>query len=232
MATPCTAAVSLNTSTPHRPLRLWPGVVVAVLLVLFKLVSPLFADGPPLAFLGGLVGGLLISLWWLLFSRARWFERLGAVALSAVALFVTSRFLHTSLADARVLFAILAIPALGLAFVAWAVASQRLADRFRRLSMVATILIASGAWTLVRVDGISGSGVTDFHWRWTPSPEERILARQPSEAPLAPTSAPPVEKPHEKAPEATATDAKSAPPRGGSTTGNAGRVARFSRIRP
>jgi outer membrane protein assembly factor BamB len=226
----------LDASTPRRPLRLWPGVIVAVLLVLYKLVLPLVGPaGPPLALLGGLVGGVLVFAWWLLFSRARWFERLGAVAISAVALFVTSRFLHPSIAggDGR-LFPILAIPALGLAFVAWAVASHRLSDRLRRVSMVATILIASGAWTLVRIGGIRGDGASELHWRWTPSPEERLLAQdgQPpvtrasgttvkapleaagraSEAPMAPPSAPPAVRTHEKPPKATANDKPSGLP--------------------
>ena len=226
----------LDTSTSRRPLRLWPGVVVAVLLVLFELVLALVGAGsPPLALLGGLVGGLLVLVWWLLFSRARWFERLSAVALAAVALFVTSRFLHPSLGGGNgMLFPILAIPVLSLAFVAWAVTSHRLSDRFRRVSMVATILIASGAWTLVRIGGIRGDGASELHWRWTRSPEERLLAqagKQPvtrasgtpvkaavepagraSEAPMAPPSAPAEVKAHEKPPEATANDEPSALP--------------------
>ena len=222
----------LDTS-PRRPLRLWPGVVIVVLLLLYKLVVWLAgAGGPPVAWLGGLVAALLIVVWWLFFSRARWSERLSAAALWSAALFVTSRFVHPSIGG--VLFLILAIPPLGLAFVAWAVASHRLSDRFRRVSMAATILIASGAWTLVRIGGISGDGASELHWRWTRSPEERLLAqagRQPvtgasgtassapvepagraSEAPTAPPSAPPAVNAHEKAPEATAHDEPSVLP--------------------
>ena len=190
----------LDSSTPRRPLRLWPGVVISVLLVLFKLAVPLAGTGgPPVAFLGGLIGGLLVFAWWLLFSRARWFERLGAVALSAVALFVTSRFLHPTISGGDgMLFLILAIPALGVAFVAWAVASHRLSDRLRRVSMVATILIASGAWTLVRVGGIKGDGTSELHWRWTRSPEERLLAHAGNQ-PASETSGTAVKAPLEPA---------------------------------
>jgi hypothetical protein len=88
----------LETSAPRKPLRLWPGVVIAVLLVLFKRALPLVGTGgPPAALLGGLLGGVLVFVWWLLLSRARWFERVGAVGLSAVALLVTSRFIHPSI---------------------------------------------------------------------------------------------------------------------------------------
>jgi len=214
---------------------LWPGILVAVLMVLFKFVLPLIgADAPPVALLGGLVGGLLVFVWWLVFSRASWFERLGALVLSAVALFVTSRFLHQSIRGGDgLLFPVLALPALGLAFVAWAVASHRLSDKVRRVAMVATILIASGAWTLLRIGGIRGDGTSELHWRWTRSPEERLLAEagrgvtiasappvkvpvEPAarapEVPVAAPSAPPVTKAHEKPREAAANDEPSVLP--------------------
>jgi outer membrane protein assembly factor BamB len=211
--------MATSSTVPRRPLRLWPGIVVAVLLVLFKIVLPLVGAGsPPVSFLSGLAGGVLVFAWWLLFSRARWFERLGAIALAAVALFATSRFLHPSIGDAKILFAFLAIPVVGLALVAWAVATHRLSDRVRRVSMVATILIASGAWTLVRIGGVSGDGASELHWRWTPSPEERLVAQsgtQPGTPATATPAQAPVEavvKPEEKAPAVRAHDEPSAPP--------------------
>ncbi|MCJ7680408.1 MAG: PQQ-like beta-propeller repeat protein [Candidatus Aminicenantes bacterium] len=43
--------------------------------------------------------------------------------------------------------------------------------------MVATILLACGVWTLVRTGGITNDLKSDFAWRWTKSPEERLLAQ-------------------------------------------------------
>jgi outer membrane protein assembly factor BamB len=164
--------------SPRKPLRLWPGVVLATLLVVFRLAAPIIGlGGPATFFLGGLAGGLLILVWWLFFSRALWSERLAAIALMIIALFVTSRFLHVSI-DGR-LFVILATPLVSLALVVWALATSRLSDSLRRASMVATILIASGAWTLMRVDGITGDGVSALRWRWSQTPEERLLAAAP-----------------------------------------------------
>jgi len=42
--------------------------------------------------------------------------------------------------------------------------------------MIATIVIACAGWLLFRTDGINGDHVARFHWRWTASPEERLLA--------------------------------------------------------
>jgi len=73
-----------------------------------------------------------------------------------VALAATPHILHESIATGMegVTFPLFAIPVLSLAFVVWAVASRRLAERPRRATMVATILLACGVWALVRSDGI------------------------------------------------------------------------------
>jgi outer membrane protein assembly factor BamB len=152
------------------------------------LVEP---EAAPFAMIGGVAGALAIVLWWVFFSRAPWSERLGALVLMIVALFATSRVIHVSIATGGMgmLFPILAIPVLCIALVAWAVISRGLSEGLRRATMVATILLACGAWTLLRTDGVSGAG-SEFHWRWTPTAEERLLAQAVDEpAALPPASA-------------------------------------------
>jgi hypothetical protein len=81
--------------TQRKPLRLWPGVVAAVLLVLARFVLPIVApEAGDFGVLGALVAGLAIVVWWAFFSLAPRSERWGAVILMIVALFATSRFLH------------------------------------------------------------------------------------------------------------------------------------------
>src|ERR1035441_7903423 len=190
--------------TPQTPLRLWPGVVAVVLQWLLrfglKMVVPGFT-GFKFGIMGGLLGGLVIVVWWAFFSRAPRWERWGAIVLMISALFATARMNHESIGPLWLVG--YAIPVLCLAFVAWAVASRRLADGPRRATMVATILLACGGWTVVRTSGITGDHVMEFAWRWTKTSEVQLLA-QASDQPAALPPAPPAAETAEKRPVAQA----------------------------
>lgn len=189
-----------------RELRLWPGVVVVVLQWL-AFVLPVFVPGATIfGLIAGVFGGLVIAVWWLFFSRAPWSERVAALVLMVVAVLATKRIVHQSIENAGMgmMMPILAIPILSLVLVSWAAASRRLSMGRRRMSMVAAILLAPSVFTLVRTGGITGDGRSDFHWRWTTTPEERLLARasdepldsargRPLESARAPESAPAAE---------------------------------------
>ena len=173
--------------TPRKPLRLWPGVVAVVLLCLVRFGVPIFMpEDFAFAILGGLLCALAIVVWWAFFSRAPTLERWGAVVLMIVALLATSRIIHVSIATGMMgmMFPIYAIPFVSLALGVWAVASRRLSDRPRRATMVATILLACGVFALLRTNGVSGAG-SDLAWRWSKTPEQRLLA-QTVEEPAAP----------------------------------------------
>jgi outer membrane protein assembly factor BamB len=178
--------------TSRKPLRLWPGVAIVILQWLARFVIPaLMPEAVLFAVLGGVVGGLAIVGWWVFLSRAPWSERLGAVALMAAALFATSRLVDPSIATGAMgwLLLILAVPVLSLAFVAWAVATRHSSSGVRRATMVATILLACGAWTLVRTDGFTGNFHNELAWRWTRTSEERLLTQEggkPAALPAAP----------------------------------------------
>jgi outer membrane protein assembly factor BamB len=179
-------------AVPARPLRLWPGVVLAVLLLAAKLVAPLIAvQATPLGVIAGPVLALAIGIWWAFASRVPRVERWGAFLLIAIAMYVTSRVLHVSIRTGMMgyMFPIYGLPIVALALVAWAVATRNLSERSRRIALIAMILVASGAWTLVRTEGFSGYIDHDFAWRWTKTAEERLLA-QGNDEPPPPTSRP------------------------------------------
>ena len=179
----------------QKPIRLWPGVVAVVLQWLFWLVVPLIApDAAMLGMLGAAVFGLAVLVWWLFFSRAPWADRVGAIVLMVVAIIATKRVVHPSIAGGGMgmLIYIYAIPALSLALVAAAVASRRLSRGLRRASIVVAILLACGVFTLLRTGGLTAAGDSDLHWRWTKTPEERLLAQSGDEptTPEPPGNAP------------------------------------------
>lgn len=193
----------------RKPLRLWPGVAAATLLLLLKFGLPIFwPDGLLYSVLGGIAAGLLVVLWWAFFSRARWFERVGAIVLMVIAVRATKFLLDPSIATGAMgmLYYIYAIPTVSVAFVIWAVATARLSDRVRRVTMVAAILLACGAWTLVRTNGFNAEVVSDFAWRWAPTAEDKLVAHAKDE-PIAIATAPVAVK----APDAPAAVAVKAP---------------------
>ena len=176
----------IDTPPARKPLRLWPGVIVAVLVVVARFVVPIVAPETLIfGFLGGLVGALAIAVWWVFFSRAPWSERLGAIVLVLVAYFATKPLLDKSIAGGMMgmMFAVYALPPiLAPAFVAWAVATRHRSDAVRWASMAITILLGCAAWTLLRTGGITGNAGVDLHWRWTPTPEQRLLAQGDDES--------------------------------------------------
>jgi hypothetical protein len=173
-----------TTQTPEpaksKPLRLWPGIViVSVQWFAFFVLPGLIPEAAMYGILGGVLGGAIATLlWWLLFSRAPWSERLAAIVLMPAAVFGTSYLIDKSILTGAMgfLLYLYAIPVLCLALVIWAVAARGLSRGPRFASLVATILAACGLFALVRTGGMSGEGDADLHWRWTPTPEERLLA--------------------------------------------------------
>jgi outer membrane protein assembly factor BamB len=186
---------------PRRPLRLWPGVVAVVLQWLLWFGVPIVLPEALLyCMFGGLLAALAIVVWWAFFSRAPGFERWSVFLLMIVASVATFRVIDKSIATGMMgfMFTMYSIPVLSLALVAWAVLSRRMSAGPRRASMVATIVLVCGGWTLLRTNGISGAGHSDFAWRWTKTHEELLVAStsgQPSTLPGALPAAVPAAAP-------------------------------------
>jgi len=177
-----------------KPLRLWPAVVIAIVQVLVMFGVPLVApdSGALIGMLGGVVGALAILVWWLLFSRAPWLERVGAIILMVAAVFATRAGAHASMVGAGqgMMIYFLPTPYLALALVAWAVTTRHLADGVRRAALVAAVFLACAPFDIIRTAGIKGGAGGEFHWRWTPTPEQLLLAKGGDEPkPLPPPTA-------------------------------------------
>ena len=137
----------MTDSVSREPLRLWPGVVIVALQLIALYVPGYFAPASPVWVFGMMgsftVGTLLLFVWWLLFSRASWRDRLGGLALLLV-----THGAAIFLADSSAWMVAVApgIPWLCAVFVASLFFGRR------RVTVVA-VLVASFGWTLVRTDG-------------------------------------------------------------------------------
>jgi len=174
-------------ATERQPLRLLPGIIIVMLQWLIRFVVPVFIpEAAVIGVFGGLLGGLAILVWWAFFSRALRTDRWVAIVLMILAMVVTSRFLHISIATGRMgmVFVVYAIPGLSLAFVIWAVACRHLSDGPRRAAMIVTVVLACAVWTLVQTGGFDTNGNHEFAWRWAETPEAQLLAETGDE-PLA-----------------------------------------------
>ena len=82
----------------QRPLRLWPGIAAAAVVIVGLLVTATLPVAADYSLIGTGVGVFAIILWWLFFSRAPWLERVGALVLMVVAVAAIRPFIHTSIA--------------------------------------------------------------------------------------------------------------------------------------
>jgi outer membrane protein assembly factor BamB len=191
-------------NSPHSlSMRLWPGVSLAVFALLARFGLPLALPDTPIfgmdaglvGLLGSVIATLGIILWWLFFSRAPWTDRIGALTVMAVALVATKAVAHPSITGAGqgYLIYLMGIQFMSLALVVWAVASRGRSLGAQRVSMAAALVAACGLWAIVRTDGVSSNLLgSDYHWRWTPTAEELLLAKTAAEPERVAPPPPPV----------------------------------------
>ena len=191
----------------RKPLRLWPGIALVIAMVAMVVGAPrVMPDAElPIGLIGAMVAAVGILVWWLFFSRAPWLERIAAILLMMVSVLAIRPFVHVSISGAGqgMLMYILPVPVFMIALVMWAAATRHLRTGARRAALLATIALASVPWLIIRTDGVS-TLVSQYHWRWTPTAEEILLAQaqdEPKPLPPAATPAPaPVETGKEVAP--------------------------------
>jgi len=198
----------------ERTLRVWPGIAAVSLQWFSFFVLPKIApDAMLYGISGALACALIVLAWWLFFSRAPQVERWGVFVLIMAGAFAASRLIDKSIATGMMgfMFPMFAVPVLCLALVAGAAVGSRLSTGPRRLSLVTAILLACGLFTMVRTNGMSGSGAADLAWRWTKTHEERLIEESGSRLPAVPpqvaTVPPPAAAPA-KVPEARPNGAK------------------------
>lgn len=170
----------------NKPLRLWPGVALVVFQGFAAYVVPwLFPEAEiaemSVAMLGlfaSIAAGLGVLIWWLFFSRARWSERLAGLAFIVIAVIATRAIAHPSIQGAGmgVMVYLATVPSWCLALVIGAMLMSRLSGAGRMVALATAIVVSMVPWALLRTAGVAATG-PEYHWRWTPTPEELLLAQ-------------------------------------------------------
>jgi outer membrane protein assembly factor BamB len=117
---------------------------------------------------------LLFAIWWLAASRVRWTERwlvLGTAVFCGIG---------AALLANKWLGPILLVPGLPLVLTAWTLVlciARQWTPRKRSLALISTLCLSSGAFLLIRGEGMWGDGQITLRWRWTLTPEEAYLAQ-------------------------------------------------------
>lgn len=170
---------STTESTRFRRLRIWIPLLLVPLMIVARYFPTWFPEIPMVWMVGAFVPGLLgilILVWWLTFSRARWTERLvgllGVIAAIATAAF----FVDPTMLGPPII--VLTVPTTIAAFaVTLIVLSGVLSFRRTLLAIVASFLVA-GFSTLLTNDGARGDFSFGFDWRWRPTPEDVFLTNR------------------------------------------------------
>ena len=170
----------LTAPVVRKPLRVWPGwVILLAPVIAFTIqfqgeISNVVRFGWML--LGPLLCVVLGGIWWLGFSRARWFERL----LFPVIAFGTAQIAAQLIEQkSGIGLWIYGVPAtlLLLVIAATMVRQQSAASRWPWLTAAAML---GWLWfPLVRVEGFDGNYLPAFAWRWSPTVEQQLLATLP-----------------------------------------------------
>jgi outer membrane protein assembly factor BamB len=172
---------SSSTSEPvtnKHQLRLWPAVLFCVLLGIARVWATV-GEPAPFKFFFGLViapavATILLHLWWLFFSRLRWADRLLGFGVFVAAAVVTVIVAGKNFpAMGLILYA---LPVVAVVWVAWLLISIPLPWSIRRAGVVLVFLGSGLISSLLRVDGMDGSFKATFNWRWTPTPEDKLLS--------------------------------------------------------
>jgi outer membrane protein assembly factor BamB len=180
-AAPVHSAVGVAEPTP--PLRVWPALV----LVGLYWASYLILGWADLAMFTRFIAGLaacalltlLFTVWWWLNRRLSRSDRLLGFGVAVAGGILAALLSPTPVGGPPWLM--LTLPVVVTAWTLCLVAVRKASAGARRLGLLATLALAWGAFLLVRMEGLTGSGRSVLRWRWAPTAEELYLAERARE---------------------------------------------------
>lgn len=173
-------------STKSRPLRTWPALLLVALMMLMRFGPPNLEGGLSsywmIAVFGPVICCVLLVIWWLAASRATWKERLFGTLGVVGSLIVTEMLVDPTMRGPGTIYVTLPMGMVLFALGATLLSKHRPATRTGLALLFA--LAGFGFSVLLRNEGMTGSYALGAHWRWSPTPEQLMLAaRQQKAAP-------------------------------------------------
>jgi len=166
-------------------LRTWPALLLVALMIVSRYGPPYLEGGLSrywmIALLGPVSGALLLIIWWLTASRATGKERLFGFLGLIVALAATVMLSDPTVRGPGTINFTAPMGMIAFALGATWLRSHRPAMRTGVAVLLAIVGFAFSL--LLRNEGMTGDYAFALHWRWSRTPEERMLAgRQPDGA--------------------------------------------------
>ncbi len=176
-AAPAGSNSPVKPSAP-RPLRVWPAVILVVVMIGARLL-PAYLEGGlakywMFAMMGPMLCCLLLVIWWLAVSRATWKERvfgfLGLIAVFALAIVLVEPLMR----GPGTIY--VTLPMGMTAFVAGSAWFRKRRPLARTSAALLLAAAGFGFSVLLRNDGMDGEYQLTLHWRWSPTTEAQMLA--------------------------------------------------------
>jgi len=180
---PIEATQTEGKTAEQTTIRIWPLLGLLPLMVLLRRLPQLVQDGPSAIWMSAAFGpalvALVILLWWLTLSRARWRERLfGFLGLIAM-LVATVALMHPSMRGVGVI--VMALPLGVAAFALSHLITRRMTSGNRTWTAVAIGSAVFLATTSLKSDGVWGNFSLGLDWRWSETVEDRLAAIEQSD---------------------------------------------------
>lgn len=176
------STVSISESpSPQRPtksLRLWPGIVIVTCLWLIQAWSVTGEFALIKFMLGKMISPIATALglviWWLFATRLSWTDRRVSVGVLTIVAIATPLIAGSNFPPMAMM--IYALPVLSTAWVLWLVITFPLMWPVREYGLACLFVLIGAVCSMLRLDGMDGSFAAEFHWRWEPTGEAKLLS--------------------------------------------------------
>ena len=172
---------------PTTSLRLWPGIVIVACLWLIQIWSVTGEFALIKFMLGKMISPIATTLglviWWLFATRLRWTDRRLSICVLAIVAIATPLIAGSNFPAMAMM--IYALPVLSTVWVTWLVLSIPLTWPVREYGLACLFVLIGAVCSMLRLDGMDGSFAAEFHWRWEPTGEARLLSELSTPRPVS-----------------------------------------------